>query len=294
MITLLHRSLPLYYLFLCALLGLSLAWLVTSAAKTGLATNSNIGTTKTVAADIRFSRQPSDNRVILQRNIFNSTQTAPVQELAPTRKVNRQATPSQPATSLTLIGTVVAGDLSLAVIKIDRNIEIIRIRHNIPGHGILDTVFRDQVEIKSPDGSIQVLSMDTPGTSSASTNARENPVPQPTAEAVHNLGNNRWAISTSEAEKIRSNIGTIIQQVRIEPNIVNGKTDGFTIQRIQRNSLLDQMGLRRGDILREVNGTTLDSPEKGLQIFQQLREAKNLNLNLNRDGKSMNFQYEIK
>ncbi|MDY0189491.1 MAG: type II secretion system protein GspC [Desulfuromonas sp.] len=296
MITLLHRSLPIYYLLLCALLGLSLAWLVTSAAEIGLAAHSNAGSTTTVTASAKLSRQPSDNRTILQRNIFNSTQSAEVQEIAPTRQASRQAATALAATNLTLIGTVVAGDLSLAVIKIDREIEIIRIQHKIPGHGTLDAVFRDHVEIKAQDGSIHILAMEDNEVAPASTGARArgNIAPQPATEVVHNLGNNRWAITTSEAEKIRSNIGTIIQQVRIEPNLVNGKTDGFTIKRIQRNSLLNQMGLMRGDILHAVNGTTLDSPEKGLQIFQQLREAKTLNLDLNRAGQSMKFQYEIK
>jgi general secretion pathway protein C len=255
--------------------------------------NNTSVTTRSTAGD-KLNRQPSDNRIILQRNIFNSTQAAEIHSIASTRSTRSQAATSQPPANLTLIGTVVAGEFSLAVIKIDSEIEILRLHQKIPRHGTVAVILRDRVELKAPDGSTQVLYMDTQGATTASARPSGRITQQPTTEMVHNLGDNRWAIPTNEAEKIRSNIGTIIQQVRIEPNLINGKTDGFIIKRIQRNSLLNQMGLMRGDVLHAVNGTTLDSPEKGLQIFQQLREAKILNLDLSRAGQSMKFQYEVK
>jgi len=74
---------------------------------------------------------------------------------------------------------------------------------------------------------------------------------------------------------------------------LNGKIDGFLIKRINARSLLVKMGMQRGDVVKEVNNIKLDSPEKALQIFQQLREARQITVEVERNGQPMNFAYEI-
>ena len=57
--------------------------------------------------------------------------------------------------------------------------------------------------------------------------------------------------------------------------------------------LLVSMGLLRGDVIKLVNDMKLDSPEKALQILQQLREARRLTVDIERFGKPMTFTYEL-
>ena len=79
----------------------------------------------------------------------------------------------------------------------------------------------------------------------------------------------------------------------MQPRMVDGKTDGFLIQRINPRSLLAKLGLKRGDVVIDVNNIKLDSPEKALMIFQQLREARQIGLSVERNGSPMTFAYEI-
>ena len=85
----------------------------------------------------------------------------------------------------------------------------------------------------------------------------------------------------------------LLKQARLEPNIVNGQTSGFVVRMIRPHTLFTMLGLRLGDVIMQVNGVTLDSPEKALQIFQQLREAKNISISLLRNGKPLTFEYEV-
>jgi general secretion pathway protein C len=110
---------------------------------------------------------------------------------------------------------------------------------------------------------------------------------------VRALGENRWQLPLAEAERARSQIGELLKQARIEPNVVDGRTDGFAVRMVQPRSLLAQFGLQRGDIIRQVNGMDLDSPEKALQIFQQLREARNINVNVVRNGAPLTLSIEV-
>jgi len=51
--------------------------------------------------------------------------------------------------------------------------------------------------------------------------------------------------------------------------------------------------LRLGDVVVEINQVRLDSPEKALQIFQQVREANNISLGLIRNGQPQTFEYSL-
>ena len=110
---------------------------------------------------------------------------------------------------------------------------------------------------------------------------------------VRAVGENRWVIPRSVAEQARGNLNELLRQARMEPHIVAGRTEGFVVRMIRPKSLLDTLGIQRGDVLVQINGMPLDSPEKALQIFQQLREAKNLSISLQRGGVPMNFEYEV-
>jgi general secretion pathway protein C len=57
--------------------------------------------------------------------------------------------------------------------------------------------------------------------------------------------------------------------------------------------LLAKMGMQRGDVIIDVNNIKLDSPEKALMIFQQLREARQISVAVERNGNPLSFAYEI-
>ena len=292
MLSLFHRGLPLYYLTISAALGLALAWLVTS--ETGIRLSGDPASLVAQTASdrqLQGGQRPANNRIILQRNIFNSAQPAQNVQASPQRTAT--ATP-QISSPFTLIGTVVAEDESLAVINTGSKIEVIRLNDRIDNSTTLIAVGRDFIEIETAQGVRRILELDNSGVSSNHTSGAQASTGSKKRSAIISLGNNRWLIPTVEAQRIRTNIPSIMKQARIDPHLVDGAPQGFVIRRIQRNTLLSQMGLKRGDILHAVNGVTLDSPEKGLQIFQQLREARSLNLDLKRAGQSLNFQYEIK
>jgi general secretion pathway protein C len=79
----------------------------------------------------------------------------------------------------------------------------------------------------------------------------------------------------------------------MQPRLVDGQTSGFLVRRINPRSVLAKMGIQRGDVVIDVNNIKLDSPEKALQIFQQLREARNITVAVERNGQPMSFVYEI-
>jgi general secretion pathway protein C len=235
----------------------------------------------------------ADYQGILQRDIFNST-AHPVPSLTPLQNAPEKATAATSRQNLILFGTVAAGRASLAVIGAGQEIKVFRLGEEVSGGGKVQEVNRNLVKIKYPDGSVEELPL------YEGEKGREPSAPAPAAAtaggngyAVKSIGENRWVIPREEAEKARGNLNELLKQARMVPNIVNGQTDGFSVQMIRPNSLLDLLGLKVGDIVMQVNGMDLNSPEKALQIFQQLREAKHISIGVRRNGSPLTFEYEV-
>ncbi len=247
---------------------------------------------RTAAASVR-PQVLTDFEVILQRNLFDST--GPGRETLAGIGAEEGGAAVRARQDLTLIGTVADSSHALAVILVGREAKVLRPGEDLPGGGTLAGVRRQEVDLRYADGSSQLLRIPRNGSGAPA------PVAAAAAAAaagpgdfqVKAVGDNRFVIARAEVEKARANIGELLKQARMEPSLVNGQTAGFVVKMIQPRSLLAQIGLQVGDVVTRVNGVELNSPEKALQIFQQLREARRLTIDLNRGEAPVTLQYEV-
>lgn len=73
-----------------------------------------------------------------------------------------------------------------------------------------------------------------------------------------------------------------------------GKIDGFKINKISKNSVFLKLGLKKGDILKEINNIKLNSYNEAFGIYKKINRLKNLNIKILRNSKEMELNYEIK
>ncbi len=251
------------------------------------------GAGKTAGVTAKTLDPASELAFILQNNPFDAgARTAAPASFLLGQEEGLSST--APAGDLELRGTVVAGKRSLALIRSGAESKLYRLGEELPGGGTLEEVSRHEVKIQGPGPASTTLSLIKGG-------ATPSTGPSPAAggqaavagNALQQVGPNRWIIPRSEVEAIRGNFSQQLGMALMQPHTVNGRTDGFVIKRIAKDSLLNKMGLIRGDIVKQVNAMTVDSPEKALQILQQLREARQLTVALERNGTPLTFNYEI-
>lgn len=82
-----------------------------------------------------------------------------------------------------------------------------------------------------------------------------------------------------------SNPAQIIASVRLVPALEGGKIAGFKALSVAAGSLVETLGLRRGDTLRAVNGVRLDNPSQLMTLYAQLGSTRRFDVELERDGK---------
>ncbi len=112
-------------------------------------------------------------------------------------------------------------------------------------------------------------------------------------EGIRCTSDTECLIAQSEIDRAMANLNSLMTQAKMVPSYKNGKHQGFRIYSIKPKSLYQKLGLKNGDILQAINKMSLDSPEKGLEIYSKLKTEKNLSVDLVRRGRNMTMEYTI-
>lgn len=85
-------------------------------------------------------------------------------------------------------------------------------------------------------------------------------------------------------ETIAENATRLTDIVRIAPHVQEGQVVGFRVNPGRDRATFEALGLQPGDVVTDINGTVLDDPSQGLQVFQSLGETTQANVTILRDG----------
>ncbi len=232
---------------------------------------------------------------ILARNIFNSDGVIPPAINQGAGEQNQEeANPVPSQLPLVLLGTIVHVNpaRSVATIEMKNNNKILPFIPNDDMEGIAKllkvdrkrAIFRnlnnnrlEYIEIKE-DSNI-VFETRKKGSTSGE---------------IDQKGNN-FSIKKSLIDKLISNLPEHLQQARAVPYTPPGgsKIEGFIILDIQPGSIFEQIGLTKNDILKGVNGQKVDSPARALELYNDLKTAGSISLEIERGGRFETLNYTI-
>lgn len=120
------------------------------------------------------------------------------------------------------------------------------------------------------------------------------PEKKDTPSFVKAEGGGKFAIDQKEIDNALSNLDRLYTEIRAVPNFgSDGKISGMKLLSVKAGSLFAKLGLQRGDVLQRINGIELDV-RRGFEIFNQLKDQKNLTVDLVRQGSQQTFEYEIR
>lgn len=114
----------------------------------------------------------------------------------------------------------------------------------------------------------------------------------PGAEDAINCPNeNLCVVERAFVESLLANPMQLAKQARIVP-ARDGET-GFKFYGIRRGSLPKLIGLKNGDKLVAVNGEDLSGIDQAMGLYTKLRRASNLQVTIERKGKTINKEIQI-
>lgn len=102
-----------------------------------------------------------------------------------------------------------------------------------------------------------------------------------------------FQIARADLEKAMEDLPGLQKDIRITLYYdAKGKPDGFRILSVRRGSIFEKLGMRRYDILKSVNGQTLDI-QNGFNTFNSLKNETEFELELERGGQAKVFKYQV-
>jgi general secretion pathway protein C len=85
-------------------------------------------------------------------------------------------------------------------------------------------------------------------------------------------------------EVISENATRLTDIIRPAPHVQEGQVVGFRVNPGRDRATFEALGFQSGDVVTDINGTVLDDPSQGLQVFQSLGESTQANVTVLRDG----------
>ena len=168
------------------------------------------------------------------------------------------------------------------------------INDELPGNTKLSAVYPDRV-ILERDGQFETLRLietkSTGGDFTAPVRSSPNLAGMGKRLMTKKFG------ADSQVSKMRKEIpknpAKLAELVNAVPAMENGQFIGFRIITKKSHPVFNDLNLRSGDIITQVNGIDIDSPQKGLQVLQQLSTAQQVQVTLQRNGETVHLDHSL-
>ncbi|MDH3619376.1 MAG: type II secretion system protein GspC [Gammaproteobacteria bacterium] len=269
-----NRVLPPWLsLLLVVLIGWQIAkiiWMLVPAPAAGDAVDVPTGITSTSSsagsADVSSI---ASNHMFGQADANDEPALQPVQSdteaLADTRK------------NLVLKGTI-ASDLpefSVAVIEVDNSAQkVYAIGDSLGTGATLHEVHASRV-VLNENGALTNLRIPTDFPVSRTTATRRNTSSTRQAAAANNR---------SIQSVVSQNLSSLTEVFRPTPYIVNGEQVGYRVYPGRNRQQFAALGLRPGDLIKDIDGQSLSDPTQAVQVFESLGTAQQVTLTIERNG----------
>ncbi len=95
-------------------------------------------------------------------------------------------------------------------------------------------------------------------------------------------------------DDLTRNCTNLFSQARILPKYTDGEMVGLQINAIKPGSLFEEIGIRSGDVITNLNGISIDDPEESAKILAEFSEAEKFTVEVTReDGSSDTLEFEF-
>jgi general secretion pathway protein C len=230
-----------------------------------------------IAPPIQIARSPSsaagsvDVQGIANTHIFGEAD-ADLIVAAPQENVENLA---ETRLNLSLKGTIASpeDEASIAIIADARNEEkIYLIRDTVAPGTTLHAIYPDRV-VLNRGGALEVLKL-------------PKEFPQGNAPVRRNTTSvSRTATNPASIQNVvTQNVSKLADVIRPTPYYVSGQMQGYRVYPGRDRKQFAALGLRPGDLIKDIDGAALTNPQQATQIFQSLGDKDQVSVTVERNG----------
>jgi len=251
-----------------------------------------------------WSEQGNGYRAMLDRNLFG-VQVREAPAAVATQSAEPELPPVKSAQELGLFlrGTVAGPDaVAFAIFGKVPPHEVYRIGDEVSPGVILESIGYGEVVLRRGPERLQLeIEEDTGGLGARTISPRARYAPTPpstanTAESggVREVAPNSYLVERDTVSESLASLSNMMKDIRVVPSFDEAKEpNGYRVASIRFGSLLDKLGLKRGDVVQTINGLPISDPDRAYQAYQQFKEETSVQIEVLRGGKPITLSYEI-
>lgn len=114
------------------------------------------------------------------------------------------------------------------------------------------------------------------------------------AEGVREISETEYELSRASMNSLFEDSSKLARTARVIPQMKDGKMVGMKLFAIRAKSPLASLGLKNGDTVTQVQGQSITSPDEALKVYAELKNAKKVEITLERQGQPMKIVYHLK
>lgn len=228
------------------------------------------------SSELASTARPDDSadvQGIVTAHIFGIADAEPEQDLQPIIADNLRDTQ---LTSLSLKGTIAATnvDMAVAIIADGSNEEkVYTIGDPVTSGADLHAVYADRV-VLNENGVLTNLKL-----------PKDFPAGTPTIARRNTTTRTRATTNTQSIQAVvAQNVSKLADVIRPTPYFVNGQQQGYRVYPGRNRQQFAKLGLRPGDLIKDIDGQALNDPTQAMQIFQSLDTADQVSVTVERNG----------
>ena len=213
------------------------------------------------------ARKGIDVQAIATAHLFGKAQA---EETAP-----EDAPPSQ--ANLVLAGVFAANDPTKGLAMIGESVQsakVYAVGSMVRPGTRLHSVYLDRV-ILDRNGALETLALPRPSTAGIITRTAAAPPRPGGGQLADNLRRIAETNPTAFAEIVRP-----------QPVFANGVQRGYRVYPGRNRQQFAKLGLQPGDLVLSINGTPLDDPQRGMEIFNTIGTSDRVSVTVERNGQS--------
>jgi general secretion pathway protein C len=198
----------------------------------------------------------------------------------------------QSSLDVVLSGVVVRGGQSVAILSVQGQPEQPwTVGREILAGVVLQAVLPDRVIVRRSDGALEFIPLKdhdmalAPNAGATLSTAGRQAAPMP----IEKTPSQRYSLDRSALGS--QTLLELLSQAQFAP----APQGGLMLREVRPGGLYEKLGLRPGDVLKTVNGQTLENLEQAQQLYHQFIEAgqKTIELEIMRAGRPLSLRYQL-
>jgi general secretion pathway protein C len=180
--------------------------------------------------------------------------------------------------NLSLKGTIAStpAEMAVAIIADGANEEkVYTIGQSVTAGATLHAVYADRV-VLNENGVLTNLKLPKDFPQGATTVTRRN------RTTINRASTNSQSIQSVVAR----NVSRLADVIRPTPYFVNGQQQGYRVYPGRNREQFASLGLRPGDLIKDIDGQALSDPSQAMKIFQSMDSADQVSVTVERNGQA--------